>query len=97
MNHKVGYLHIRKKPHDEELSNEEFSFTFNGKSATNVQAFTGAAEICVGAPSPSSQATPSSTASTLSTTSLSAVIPNNCVEVPNVPRCILKFKILTLI
>ena len=86
----IGYnskFTFDQKLHDEELSNEEFSFTFNAESAANVQAFSGYAQICVGIISTiPSQTNPSSTVSTQSTTSYPNVVPNDCVEVANVPR-----------
>ena len=53
----------------------------------NVQAFSGYAQICVGAISTTAaQTNPISTVSTQSSTSYPNVIPNDCVEVLNVPR-----------
>ena len=54
---------------------------------SDAEAFLGWAQICVGVISTTlSQTNPTSTVSTQSTTSYPNVIPNDCVEVLNVPR-----------
>ena len=73
------------KPHDQELSDEEFSFTFNGHSSTNVPNFSGSAEICVGPP-PTAGATTTASSSATTTTTAIVSIPNDCIEVPNVDK-----------